>query len=198
MTAEDFTVKSGEAAVPVALLHELLRLDRKTGRLYWLARSEMHFKSGSEHRRWNTRYAGAEAFTALGGGGYRSGKIFGRTFRASRVVFAMAHGRWPAHSVDHISGDTTDNRPDNLRDVSHAENCRNQAVSKSNSSGTNGVTFHCATGKWRAQIGVDYKVTHLGYFDNIEDAIAARKAADARLGYHKNHGRAAMPFGVRP
>ena len=33
------------------------------------------------------------------------------------------------------------------------------------------------------------KQIHLGYFDDKKDAIAARKAAEVKYGFHKNHGR---------
>ena len=44
-------------------------------------------------------------------------------------------------------------------------------------------------GKWHAQIGVKGKRVSLGHFDIIEDAIAARKAAEQTYGYHRNHGK---------
>jgi len=37
----------------------------------------------------------------------------------------------------------------------------------------------------------DNKYSHLGYFTDISDAIAAREHAEQMLGYHKNHGRLA-------
>ena len=43
--------------------------------------------------------------------------------------------------------------------------------------------------KWRAQIRVDGKRKHLGYFDTFDDAVAARKAAEIEHNYHPNHGR---------
>jgi len=36
---------------------------------------------------------------------------------------------------------------------------------------------------------VDGKTIHLGRFDKFEDAVAARKAADIKYGFHPNHGK---------
>lgn len=41
-----------------------------------------------------------------------------------------------------------------------------------------GVCWSNSANKWRAYINVDGKQKHLGYFDNIEDAIKARKDAE--------------------
>lgn len=43
--------------------------------------------------------------------------------------------------------------------------------------------------RWIAEIKKNYRKIHLGMFSTEADAIAARKAAEARLGFHPNHGR---------
>ena len=60
-------------------------------------------------------------------------------------------------SVDHINGDPLDNRKDNLRICTHAENMRNVRMHRDNSSGYKGVSFHPQTGKWRSRIMVNGK-----------------------------------------
>lgn len=82
---------------------------------------------------------------------------------------------------DHINGDTLNNKRDNLRRCSHKENCRNRGENR-NSSGYKGVLWndHITTPKWMAYIKVDYKFKNLGYYDNIEDAINARKDAEEK------------------
>ena len=42
-----------------------------------------------------------------------------------------------------------------------------------------GVCWSNASNKWRAYINIDGKQKHLGYFDDIEDAIKARKEAES-------------------
>lgn len=51
-------------------------------------------------------------------------------------------------------------------------------ISDNNTSGIKGVSFYKKSGKWRAQIRYNYKNYHLGLFEDIEDAAAARKDAE--------------------
>jgi hypothetical protein len=83
--------------------------------------------------------------------------------------------------VDHINGNRLDNRRANLRTCSHAENLRNRGKPTSNTSGFKGVSFHKRSGKWRADIKVDYKAVWLGLYDTSLQAHEAYKEAAARL-----------------
>ena len=85
--------------------------------------------------------------------------------------------------VDHINGDPLDNRIVNLRVCTNQENIFNSKVSKNNTSGVHGVSFHKPTKMWRAYINLDRKQIHLGMFDNIEDAKESRLKAEMK--YHK-------------
>ena len=80
--------------------------------------------------------------------------------------------------VDHINGDRLDNRVENLRGCNNEENNRNKGPNKKNKSGYKGVHFNKSTGKWIAQITVNYKCKHLGSFNTAEEAtLAYNKAA---------------------
>jgi len=108
-----------------------------------------------------------------------------------RIIWMMVYGHWP-DEVDHINGNRTDNRLCNLRNVTRQENARNRCKSKNNTSGVVGVSWHILRNKWQAHIVVNNERLHLGNFNNKEDAIAARKAAEVKHGFHKNHGRSAV------
>lgn len=168
----------------------LLWADFDTGKLFWKARPVALFKDHRASKIWNTRYAGQEAFTADNGHGYRCGQINGRRYQAHRVIWLLHSGEWPCDQIDHINGDRQDNRLVNLREASSSENHKNQRVSSNSTSGVCGVRWHTRDKKWNAHITIDGKANSLGYFALMEDAIAARKAAEARLGFHPNHGRA--------
>lgn len=104
----------------------------------------------------------------------------GSTRKALRLHrFIMNAG--PEDVVDHINGDTLDNRKINLRLCSQAENSRNRTKTKSNTSGFKGVRFHKRTKKWEARIGFNYKLHYLGLFDKIEEATKAYDAACKQL-----------------
>jgi len=86
--------------------------------------------------------------------------------------------------VDHISGDTLDNRKSNLRIVKQKDNLKNKGKYSANKSGYPGVYWYtyCNTPKWAASITIDKKRKHLGYFDDLEEAIKARKEAEFLFG----------------
>jgi hypothetical protein len=107
---------------------------------------------------------------------------------AHRVAFAHFYGHWPTDKVDHINQNRSDNRIENLRDVSPQENSQNQKLSKRNTSGVTGVTWHNQRKKWMAQITVSLKTHTLGIYEKKADAIAARKDAERRFGFSANHG----------
>lgn len=82
--------------------------------------------------------------------------------------------------VDHINRDGLDNRRSNLRVVTPQQNSINRSIQGNNTSGTPGVNFRKDRNKWRAFITVDGKQISLGMYENKDDAIKARKAAEEK------------------
>lgn len=171
-----------------ATLRKLLSYDPDTGLMTWKRRPPEMFKAENRANAWNAKHAGNVAFTATVAKGYLGGAIFGNLYYAHRVAYAIHHGKWPAKQIDHISGDKTDNRIANLRDVSRSVNARNTAMLSSNTSGVCGVSWHKGSGKWQSHIRSGGKHRYLGLFDNLDDAAAARKAAEAGHGFTERHG----------
>lgn len=128
---------------------------------------------------------GTRAFKAISSTGYLVGSAGGKMYQAHRVAFAIGHGRWPLYQIDHINGNKLDNRLTNLREVTAAENRRNMRRSARNTSGRSGVSFYSRDQRWRVTIGC----LHVGLFDTLDEACAARTGAERALGYHENHGR---------
>lgn len=179
-------------------LRQLLEYNPSTGELVWKERDAEQFtddgamQSAARSAWWNARYAGKPALNCIDpSNGYRTGKVKGHYVKAHRVAWAIYHGQWPDDAIDHINGDRADNRISNLRDVTQAENMRNQTRPITNTSGHIGVSFDRQSGKWAAYIcpGKSRK-KFLGKFSRKEDAIQARAAAESNLGFHPNHGRA--------
>jgi hypothetical protein len=171
------------------LLRKLLRYDPETGMLFWRERPSEMFPDTRSFGAWNTRQSGNEAFTSHNGAGYLRGTIFNQHLRAHRVIWAMYHGAWPRGEIDHINGIRDDNRVNNLRDVTSSENGKNSALRSDNYSGAIGVSWNSTTKKWEPTIGVNGRSKYLGRFKCKSDAIAARKKAEIKYGYHPNHGR---------
>lgn len=89
--------------------------------------------------------------------------------------------------IDHINGNTLDNRKCNLRICTNAENVRSRKVRKDSSSGHRGVTFYKQTNRWVAYIGINYKKINLGYYDTMDEAVEARAKAVKK--YHGDFAR---------
>jgi len=171
-------------------LRELLHYDHETGLLHWRDRPRSYFENEKICLLWNSRWAGKLAFSSKNRGGYFRGNIFGATYSAHRVAYAIYHGHWPKEQIDHINGVKTDNRICNLRDVSEAVNHKNTPIYKTNNSGVAGVGWNKRDQKWHSRIKVNKKLKHLGYFDVFAEAVSARKEAEIKYGFHENHGRA--------
>lgn len=82
--------------------------------------------------------------------------------------------------VDHINGNTLDNRKEKLQICTVKENSRKSQFRCNNKSGHTGVTWYSKTNKWMAYIKVDYKFKNLGYFEDIDEAIEARRKAEIK------------------
>ena len=97
------------------------------------------------------------------------------------------------YDVDHKSGNTLDNRRDNLREVSRTVNNHNRHTAPTGASGFRGVTLHKASGLWRAYYTINAKQYSAGYFKTAEEAAVA--AEDARINLYGS--LAASPHGPR-
>ena len=178
-------VKFKDELVSPRYLRNALDYDPDTGLLRWKYRGDMPAA-------WNARYVGTPAFQSKEPRGYLAGRIHRSAYRTHRVVWAIVHGEWPVGYIDHINGDRSDNRIANLRVVNASENRRNSAMPERNTSGCIGVTWNKQCGKWQAQMKIQKKPIYLGVYENFEEAVAARKAAEKQYGFHSNHGRAAL------
>lgn len=166
------------------LCRQLLRYEPETGRLYWRPRPLSMFPDERAWRIWNTRFADKPALDTISRG-YRIGSIHYQMFKAHRVVWAMHHGDWP-EVIDHINGDPGDNRIENLRSGTQADNLRNVGAKSNSRTGKFGV--HRMGAKWSAEIKVSGKKIWLGSFDTFEEATAARTEAERKFGYSERHG----------
>lgn len=171
-----------------AELARMLLLNADEGTLTWRERPLSSFSSSRIWKSWNTRYAGTPALHSLSKRGYYEGALLNTRIPAHQAVYCLTHGYFPKE-IDHIDGDPLNNKPENLRDASRAEQMRNRRKAGNNTSGTMGVVYIRDRDRWRATIKYNGRTKYLGKFRSKEDAIAARKAAEQLYHYHENHGR---------
>jgi hypothetical protein len=174
-------------------VNECLIYDGDTGKLTWKVRPLHHFKHEWVHRCWNERWADTEAGWVDGsitGGTYLKVSISGENYKAHRVIWLIVNGKWPENLIDHINGNSLDNRIENLREADHALNSSNQKKRWDNKSGVTGVGWQKQMGKWYANGRHNNHLEHLGFYDDKFEAICARKSWEVSKGFHINHGRA--------
>ena len=117
-----------------------------------------------------------------GNSGYRIININRKNYREHRLVWLWHYGTMPLNQLDHINRIRNDNRIENLRECTTKENHQNRSIGTNNTSGHIGVSWDKKPNKWKAHITVDGKSSHLGYFERLEDAVAAR--LNAQKLYH--------------
>ena len=163
---------------------ELFVYDRETGIIKWRKRTR--------GRRANPVVGSSES------NGYIRIKFEGKKYLAHRIAMLLAYGFYgDGLEIDHINHVRDDNRLVNLRFVTRSDNNRNKSRSSKNASGATGV-FYCKDArKYRAQITVDRVITHLGYFDTLEEAAEVRKAADIKYNFNVGHGATKIKDYVR-
>lgn len=138
----------------IEILKEYLDYKPEIGQLTWKKSPSHVIKVGSlAGKSNNDRYARVQ--------------LKGKNMLAHRVCWAMYYGYWPSY-IDHINGNTFDNRIENLRSVSAYENCKNKLIHRK------GKKFgaHFIRGKWHSTLAVKGKTVHLGVFETESEAVA--------------------------
>jgi len=150
---------------------ELLRhlFEYRDGALYW--------KNPSKH---NSYLVGKKAGAVNGPKGYRQVRIKGRIYMEHRVIYLMMKGVLPT-VIDHINGDPSDNRIENLRACTPLQNRLN--AKGWGGSGVKGVTRVKRNSTWQAQLVICGKQRYLGTFKTLQEAADVVKQAR-----EKHHG----------
>jgi len=110
--------------------------------------------------------------TSCNGIPYKKLNIKRKTVYLHRVIFLMHHGYTPDY-IDHIDGDSLNNRIENLRAATQSQNMGNSRMKNTNTSGYKGVTFRKDTNKWGAAVMVNGKHISLGSHATKEKAAEA-------------------------
>lgn len=148
-------------------------LEYKDGELFWKI-SKGSVKKG-------------EKCVYIGNVGYKLIRISNIKYTQHRIIWKMIKGFDPIGIIDHINQEKTDNRIENLRDVTSNENQKNRKLNKNNASGYNNILIDKNRNKkYIVQIKT-YKTRKS--FKNLQDAISFRNEKYLEFGFHENHGK---------
>jgi hypothetical protein len=160
-------------------LQECFEYDEDTGILTWKVRPLHHFENSHSMNVSNAQFPGKKILNNKKG--YYVVKIKGKYYQVNRIVWKLLKGTEPENIIDHIDGDSLNNKIGNLREASNSENSRNVKFNKTNKLGVKGVCQKC--NKYQAQISYDGEVHSLGFYDTVEEASLVYQIASL-----KHHG----------
>ena len=158
------------------LIAKVLKYDSTTGVLIWT--TNLHSKRVVPNSRAGT----------LKPSGYRQVSLLGGTYLEHHLIWFIQTGQWPTGQIDHIDQVRDNNAWHNLRQVTKAENARNRTRNPNSKLGEHGIWLNQRTNKYVAEITLNGKKVYQKSFDDIDEAIEARKAKSLELGFHENHG----------
>jgi hypothetical protein len=118
--------------------------------------------------------------------GYVKVQLGSVKYLVHRLIFLYHYGYLPK-LIDHIDGDSLNNKIENLREATVSQNCCNKKMQSDNKSGFRNVSKKKGYEKWCVQIQVNKKKLHIGYFLDLE--LADLVATMAREKYHGRFAR---------
>jgi hypothetical protein len=154
------------------------------GKLFWLPRG---------YGKFDKQFSGNEA----GHFDKKSQRIMirweGKLILAHRAIWVFHNGEIPeGMEIDHINGNPSDNRIENLRLCTRSQNTMNTKINCKNKTGVKGIIWNKLNKNWRGRLNCDKKVIEIGSFQCFGKARSA--VMQARNEYHKefaNYGRRA-------
>lgn len=135
-----------------------LRVDLDSGRVYWIDATK-------HHQNLVGKDAGSARHCARNGKSYWYVKVDSLALKRSHLVVLFATGRWPELQVDHINGDSLDDRRINLREATPTQNAWNHKTRRK-ASGTPMGVRRMASGKFQARIGFNKCQIVIGTFES--------------------------------
>ena len=152
------------------LVKDLFFYNQEEGVLYWRCNRKGHNVSGKP-----VGYKGSN--------GYLKTTINQQHIQNHQIIFLYCNGYLPENFIDHIDRDRSNNKIENLREVTHQCNLRNSKLNKNNKSGVKGVFKDGKYNSWIAQLQVDKKTIRVYKGDCFIEAVAHRLAAEQSLNW---------------
>ena len=138
-------------------LKEILDYNSETGVFTWLKKV--------------SKYSNIKIGSVAGSSdvhGYYRIMVNGKIYKAHRLAWLYVYGEWPKNYIDHINGNPSDNRIENLRDVTRRQNQQNQKIHRQGH--LVGVSYSKPHKKWKSQIAINGRRKFLGLFETKEQA----------------------------
>lgn len=118
--------------------------------------------------------------------GYLRFMVLGHRYLAHVICWVLYYKEWPESHIDHIDGNTFNNRKSNLRKVTQSENKHNpQKLQDNNTSGVPGVKYLKRDNTWMAALNIRGTRIYGGVYRNYEDAVEARRQLEVKHGVDK-------------
>jgi len=144
----------------------------KDGRLYW-KNTFSRIKAGQLAGSVSTR-------------GYWVVGIKQKRYKLHRLIFLMHHGFVPKY-IDHINGNSGDNRIENLRVATAVQNAYNAKKPKNNTSGLKNISWDKDSKKWVVRLKINETLKNFGRYNDIDYAKFVAEAM--RYKYHQQFAR---------
>jgi len=152
--------------------HQLFRVDFDAGKLFWFCPPKQHpdllgTEAGNSQPSHNNKH-------------YWVVQVNGKKYKRAHIIFYLINGHWPKPCIDHINGNSLDDRPSNLREATFTENAWNHKKRARRICLPMGVR-NLASGKFQARISYFGKQIHLGSFDTPDEAASVYQAKRKEL-----------------
>jgi hypothetical protein len=154
-------------------LKECFRYDVNTGELFWKVRPVHHFKNSHRMNIWNTKFSNKVAGSINKHIGYFRISIDDIRYLIHRIIWKLLKNEEPPAIIDHIDGNRTNNRINNLREASKSQNSSNCTQNKNNTTGFKGVSYNIISKQYISRIFHNGKEIWLGSFNTADAASLA-------------------------
>lgn len=142
-----------------------INVDVEAGRVYWIDATKFHASL-------NGMEAGSPRTNSRHDKNYWYVKLDSKALKRSHLVFLFLNGRWPDLQIDHINGDSLDDRASNLREATATQNAWNHKTRRKRSTTPMGVRL-LRSGKYQARIAVNKQQIVIGLFETPDMAAQA-------------------------
>jgi len=137
----------------------------------------------------NTIKVGSFMSESLDKDNYISVRFFGIDYLYHRLIYKY-HFDVDVDFIDHENRTVSDNRIENLKNVSNQQNCKNKSMNSKNTSGYANITIAKDNRKKKYTVGMRDQNGWLyrKCFVTLDEAVQHRNEKYIEFGYHSNHG----------